>query len=98
MMDTNKKNREVVSALCDDEVAPADLELALAALLTPEGGAAWRRYHHIGDALRAAETPELSPGFGERLAARLAAESPAGKRAAAAHDASGAPAVAAEPD
>jgi sigma-E factor negative regulatory protein RseA len=96
-MDTNKKNREIVSALADDEVLPADLELAMAALLTPEGGQAWQRYHRIGDVLRAHAAPDLSPGFADRLAARLAAEPQPGKRTAGAPSASGAP-VTVEPD
>jgi sigma-E factor negative regulatory protein RseA len=84
-MDTNKKNREYISALADDEVAPGDQELALAALLTPEGRAAWETYHRIGDTLRAAASPDLSPGFAERLAARLAAEPLPVKHAAPGH-------------
>jgi sigma-E factor negative regulatory protein RseA len=46
-------------------------------------------FHHIGDVLRAAPAPDLSPGFAERLAARLAAEPLPGKRPAAATDATG---------
>jgi sigma-E factor negative regulatory protein RseA len=82
MMDTNKKNREYISALADGEVAPADLELAMAALLAQEGQAAWEAYHRIGDALRGQASTDLSAGFAERLAGRLAAEPLPGKRAA----------------
>lgn len=82
MMDTNKKNREYISALTDGEVPPADLELAMAALLAHEGEAAWDTYHRIGDALRGQADADLSPGFAGRLAARLAAEPLPGKRAA----------------
>ena len=81
-METNKKNREYISALTDGEVPPADLELAMAALFAPEGQQAWDTYHRIGDTLRAADSPELSPGFAERMAARLAAEPLPGKRMA----------------
>lgn len=81
-MDTHKKIREHISALADGELSDADLELALAALLTPDGQQAWMAYHHIGDVLRAAPSPDLADGFAERLAARLAAEQPALRRAA----------------
>jgi sigma-E factor negative regulatory protein RseA len=91
MMDTNKKNRELISALCDGEIPDADLELALAALGSPDGQQAWARFHQIGDVLRAAPAPDLSPGFAERLAARLAAEPLPGKRPAAGDAAGPAP-------
>jgi sigma-E factor negative regulatory protein RseA len=82
-MDTSKKNREHISALSDGEIRDADQELAFAALDTPDGRQAWGLYHHIGDILRAEATADFSPGFGERLAARLAAEPAPGKRVAA---------------
>jgi sigma-E factor negative regulatory protein RseA len=82
-MDTNKKNREHISTLSDGEIRDADQELALAALDTPDGRLAWDLYHHIGDVLRAEATADLSPGFSERLAERLAAEALPGKRVAA---------------
>jgi sigma-E factor negative regulatory protein RseA len=81
-MDTNKKNREHISALSDGEIREADQELALAALESPDGRQAWDLYHHIGDILRAEGTADLSPGFSERLATRLAAEPAPGKRMA----------------
>jgi sigma-E factor negative regulatory protein RseA len=89
-MDTNKKNREYISALMDGEIPDTDLELAMAALGGPDGQQAWDTYHHIGDILRAgagagARTgAELSPGFAERLAGRLAAEPVPSKRSATA--------------
>jgi len=74
-MDTNKKMRDYISAFADGELPEADLELALAALREADGREAWRLYHEVGDALRAEPvSSELSPGFAERLAARLAAE------------------------
>jgi len=73
-MDTNKKNREHISALSDDALPEEDLELAGLALRTADGAAAWEVYHLIGDTLRTLETPPLSNGFASRLAARLAAE------------------------
>jgi sigma-E factor negative regulatory protein RseA len=96
-MDTNKKNREYISALSDDGIAPSDQELALAALLTPEGMQAWNLYHRIGDTLRAAASPDLSSGFAARLAERLAAEPMPAKRPAPASDAVDAPAAFAGP-
>lgn len=73
-MDTNKKIREHISALCDGELPTGDLELAFAGLQAPDGHHAWDVYHRIGDVLRAQASAGLSPGFSERLAARLAAE------------------------
>jgi sigma-E factor negative regulatory protein RseA len=73
-MDTNKKNRERISALCDDALPKDDHELAGAALRTDEGRAAWKVYHLIGDMLRTGESADLSPGFSQRLSARLDAE------------------------
>jgi sigma-E factor negative regulatory protein RseA len=83
-MDTNKKNREYISALMDGEIPENDLELAMAALGGPEGEQAWDTYHHIGDLLRAETGAALSAGFSERLAARLASEPLPSKRSAAA--------------
>ena len=80
-MDTHKKIREHISTLSDGELADADLELALAALQSSDGEQAWNTYHRIGDVLRAQATPELSDGFADKLAERLAAEPAPGKRA-----------------
>lgn len=75
-MDTHKKLREHISALADGELSDSERELALAALATPTGQAAWRAYHLAGDALRAVPDAGLSAQFDARLAARLAAEPP----------------------
>jgi sigma-E factor negative regulatory protein RseA len=83
-MDTNKKVREHISALSDGALHPDDLELALAALLAADGRNAWEVYHRIGDVLRAEASPDLSPEFSDRLAARLAAEPTHAKRVVAA--------------
>ncbi len=82
-MDTNKKIREHISALSDGELSASDIELAFAALHSEDGHHAWEVYHRIGDELRAQASPDLSPGFAGRLAARLAAEPAHGKREAA---------------
>ena len=75
-MDTNKKTRDYISAFVDDELPDADIELALASLREADGRQAWDLYHRIGDALRAepAPVPDPSPGFAERLSAKLALE------------------------
>jgi sigma-E factor negative regulatory protein RseA len=81
-MDTNRKLREHISAFKDGELPEADVELALAAMHGSDGQAAWALYHLIGDTLRQTDgagaatvpLPGLSPGFGARLAERLAAE------------------------
>jgi sigma-E factor negative regulatory protein RseA len=82
-MDTDKKNRELISALMDGALPDGDLELALAALGSPAGEEAWAVYHRIGDLLRAVPRPAspLSAGFAGRLAARLADEAPPGRAA-----------------
>jgi sigma-E factor negative regulatory protein RseA len=85
-MDMNKKHRELISALMDGALPEADVELALAALGSPAGDEAWRRYHLVGDALREQAGPDLSPGFAARLAARLAEEPLPGRRAGAADE------------
>ena len=82
-MDAQKKIREHISALGDGELASSDLELAAAALGTPDGELAWISYHRIGDVLRAQAAPEFSPGFDARLRERLAAEPPPLRRAPA---------------
>ncbi len=79
-MDTHKKIREHISAMVDNELSVADVELAMAALQTADGQQAWHTYHRIGDALRAHPGPEPSEGFSERLARKLALESPHGKK------------------
>ena len=94
-MDTNKKNREVISLLLDGEIPDTDQELAMAALGEPDGRQAWDIFHHIGDILRAEATAELSPGFGERLAARLADEPAPTRRVAGTAEPAAAGAVAA---
>lgn len=75
-MDTDKKLREHISALADGALPDSERELALAALDTNAGRAAWRAYHLTGDMLRSTPGGELSDGFSTRLAARLAAEAP----------------------
>ncbi|RFP20549.1 transcriptional regulator [Duganella sp. BJB488] len=73
-MDTQKRLHENISALADGELADSERELALAALDTAEGQAAWRAYHLTGDVLRDQASGALSDDFGASLAARLAAE------------------------
>jgi sigma-E factor negative regulatory protein RseA len=73
-MDTHKTLHEHISALADGELSDSERELALAALDTPEGQAAWRAYHVAGDVLRATPSGALSDGFSARMAAALAAE------------------------
>jgi sigma-E factor negative regulatory protein RseA len=83
LMDTHKKIREHISALSDGALSESDLELAFAALRTADGEQTWSTYYRIGDVLRAQATPDLSDGFSDRLAARLAAEPGPARRAAA---------------
>ena len=82
-MDAHKKIREHISALGDGELASSDLELAAAALRSPDGELAWITYHRIGDVLRAQAAPEFSAGFNERLNEKLAAEPPPLRRVTA---------------
>lgn len=97
-MDTNKKIREHISALCDGELPDDDLELAVAGLQSPAGKQAWDVYHRIGDVLRARASTDLSPAFNDKLAARLAAEPlPTRRRAEARGESESAPAVVVAP-
>jgi sigma-E factor negative regulatory protein RseA len=85
-MDTQKRLHENISALADGELPDGERELAMAALGTAEGQAAWNAYHLTGDVLRDQASGALSDGFSARLAARLAAEeaamlTPAGRAA-----------------
>lgn len=73
-MDTQKRLHENISAMTDGELPDSEGELALAALGTAEGQAAWRAYHLIGDVLRSTPGGELGDGFEAALAQRLAAE------------------------
>jgi sigma-E factor negative regulatory protein RseA len=83
-MSTQKQLLEYISALADGELAPSEIELAFAALDTPEGRATWDAYHQIGHTLRSDFCGfELSDGFAANLAARLASEV-AGRHTAAA--------------
>lgn len=82
-MDTFKRLRDQISALADGELPDSDRELALAALASDDGRAAWRAYHAIGDSLRAGADGVLSDDFATRLAQRLAAEAPLGGAPAA---------------
>jgi sigma-E factor negative regulatory protein RseA len=82
-MDTLKRLHEHISAMADGELSDHEAGLAVAALTEPEGQAAWRAYHLIGDVLRSdASGAELGEGFSARLAARLDLEvTPAGRAA-----------------
>lgn len=74
-MNTSTKTRDRISAFADSELAATEHELALAALKSAEGRAAWDAYHQIGDVLRRDEMDvPLSAGFSARMAARLEAE------------------------
>jgi sigma-E factor negative regulatory protein RseA len=75
-MDTQKRLHENISALADGELPDGERELAMAALGTAEGQAAWNAYHLIGDVLRDQASGALSDGFSASLATRLAAEAP----------------------
>ena len=75
VMETQKRLHENISALADGELPSSEVELAFAALDTPDGRAAWDAYHQIGHTLRSDHFgAELSPSFAGRLAARLATE------------------------
>ncbi len=66
--------------MVDNELPAADVELTLAALSAPEGQAAWRLYHMVGDVLRNhAVEAEMSPACAARLAERLANEALPGR-------------------
>ncbi|MDQ1817945.1 sigma-E factor negative regulatory protein [Massilia sp. CCM 9210] len=77
-MDTPKKVREQISAFSDHELSPSTFPDA--ALHSADGQHAWDLYHRIRDAMRDPGGPDLSDAFASKLAARLAAEPPPGKR------------------
>jgi sigma-E factor negative regulatory protein RseA len=83
-MDTNKKNREYISALMDGEIPEPTWSWPWPRWAGRKASKPGIPYHHIGDLLRAEAGADLSPGFSERLAARLAAEPLPSKRSAAA--------------
>lgn len=77
---------ENISALADGELAGSDIELARAALATPDGQMAWQAYYQIGAALRSQYCgAELSPDFANRLASLLAADATFDQPSGAAH-------------
>lgn len=97
-MDTLKRLHEHISAMVDGELSDHEAGLAMAALTEPEGQAAWRAYHLIGDVLRSdASGAELGEGFSARLAARLDVEVPPAPGRAAPVPPSAAPAAPAAP-
>lgn len=74
-MNAKERTQEQISALLDGEVADSQIEIALAALHTPEGLAAWEAYHRVGDALRSDDMAfSMSADFTARLTARLERE------------------------
>lgn len=70
-MNTKNTTQEQISAFADGELADSQIDMALAALRTPEGRATWNVYHGVGDALRCDDMPSMSPDFMARLSARL---------------------------
>ena len=65
--------KERISQLMDGELDAREADRAIDALAGDrEALEAWRAYHLAGDALR--DTPQLSAGFAERLAQKLAEE------------------------
>ena len=74
-MKKDEKIRQQISELADGELDPLQLESLMADLRQPEARAQWDTYHRIGDMLRSeAMAREPSPGFSQRLAARLEQE------------------------
>lgn len=62
--------KETISALMDGELEDRAAARAIDALETPgDARDTWRAYHLVSDAMR--DTQLLSPGFAERVAARL---------------------------
>ena len=63
---------ENISRLMDGELDPGELDGVCAGLKRPDVLTTWTCYHVIGETLRG--TPTVVVGYGERFAARLAAE------------------------
>lgn len=74
-MNTTGSTQEQISALMDGELSDEQLDIAIAALRTPHGLAAWDDYHRVGDALRSNDLAiSMSSDFSARLFARLESE------------------------
>lgn len=74
-MNMNKTINPQISAFADGELNLAEHEQMLAVLRQPAAHRTWNDYHQIGDILRSSDTSAfLSPDFGLRMAALLAAE------------------------
>ena len=79
---TNTTSREQISRWMDGDIAPHEIDLAMAALSREEGRYCWAEMHFVGDCIRGLEnTPG---GCAESIRAAIASEpaiiAPAGKR------------------
>jgi sigma-E factor negative regulatory protein RseA len=71
-MNTTGSTQEQISALMDGELSDQQLDIAIAALRTPQGLAAWDDFHRVGDALRSDDLAiSMSSDFSTRMFARL---------------------------
>ncbi|HYD78438.1 MAG TPA: sigma-E factor negative regulatory protein [Paucimonas sp.] len=76
-MNTKNTMHEQISAFADGEADESQIDIALAALRTPEGKTAWEDYHRIGDALRSDDMAfPMSADFSSKLMRRLEDEPP----------------------
>jgi sigma-E factor negative regulatory protein RseA len=74
-MKTKEMSREQISTFADGELTDGQVDSVLAAIQKDGGCADWELYHRIGDVLRSDDMDvQLSSGFSERMAARLALE------------------------
>ena len=79
---SNTTSREQISRWMDGDIAPHEIDLAMAALSREEGRYCWAEMHFVGDCIRGLEnTPG---GCAESIRAAIASEpaiiAPAGKR------------------
>lgn len=82
MPTSSTTSREQISRWMDGDIAPHEIEFAMAALSREEGRYCWAEMHFVGDCIRGLEnTPK---GCAESIRAAIAAEpaivAPAGKR------------------
>ena len=71
----NENLKEQLSAFVDAEHEPQQFDLLLSALRSDENKKVWETYHEIGDILNSEDLSiALSPGFKEKMQARLATE------------------------
>lgn len=72
-------DKELISALVDDEASAVELASLSKLLADDEARAAWQRYQAIGDLMRSSEHPAAAVDLVARVSAQLASEEVLGR-------------------